>query len=92
MRGDMSMAPMITGVELTLRPIEAMTIAMARIHALGPLNSIFFLMDLSADSVSRCASMFVRFLNESDILLKIPILLSVYPTNIAYFHLKLFNL
>ena len=36
MSGDMSMAPMITGMELTLRPTEAMMMAMAKIHALGP--------------------------------------------------------
>ena len=36
MSGEMSMAPMITGMEFTLSPTEAMTTAMAKIHALGP--------------------------------------------------------
>ena len=34
--GEMSIAPITTGIEFTLSPTEAMIVAMARIHALGP--------------------------------------------------------
>ena len=51
-RGDMSMAPMMTGMELTFSPTEAMTIEKARIHALGPLKNMLLLMDCAAASVS----------------------------------------
>ena len=34
--GDMSIAPMITAVELTFSPSEAMKIAVIRIHRLAP--------------------------------------------------------
>ena len=46
------MAPITTGVELTFRPTEAMITATARIHALGPLNSMLFLIERSVVSVS----------------------------------------
>ena len=36
--GDMSMAPMMTGIELMLSPMDAMIIENARIHAFGPLK------------------------------------------------------
>ena len=42
--GDMSMAPMITGIELTFKPTEAMMMAHARMKTLGPLNAMLFLM------------------------------------------------
>ena len=51
-RGDMSMAPMMTGMELTFNPTDAMIMATARIHALGPLKSTLLLMERSAASVS----------------------------------------
>ncbi|KAF5033624.1 hypothetical protein DSECCO2_604770 [anaerobic digester metagenome] len=41
--GEISMAPIITGVEFTLSPTEATITANARIQTLGPLKSIFFL-------------------------------------------------
>ncbi len=34
--GDMSMAPIITGMELTFRPTDAMIIAQARMKTFGP--------------------------------------------------------
>ena len=34
--GEMSIAPMMTGMELRLRPTDAMTIAQARMKTLGP--------------------------------------------------------
>ena len=36
--GEINIAPMTTGMELTLSPTEAIITATARIHALGPLN------------------------------------------------------
>ena len=38
MRGDTSIAPMITAVEFTFRPTAASTMAHTRIHTLGPLK------------------------------------------------------
>ena len=38
MSGDMSMAPMITAVELVLRPSEAMNMARMRMRMLVPRN------------------------------------------------------
>ena len=40
MRGDMSMAPMMTAVELTFSPSEAMRMANIKIHRLVPLNTL----------------------------------------------------
>ena len=40
-RGEISMAPMITAVEFTFRPMEAIRIAMIRIHILEPLMMVF---------------------------------------------------
>ena len=40
-RGEISMAPMMTGMELTLSPTLAMMIATKRIYTLGPRNGIF---------------------------------------------------
>ena len=45
-RGDMSMAPMITAVELTLSPTDAMMMANIRIQRLVPLKTISFSMVL----------------------------------------------
>lgn len=36
--GEMSIAPMITAVELTFKPIEAMSVAKIKVHRLTPLN------------------------------------------------------
>ena len=38
--GEMSIAPMITGMELRLRPTAAMMIAQKRMNTLGPRNAI----------------------------------------------------
>ena len=51
-RGEMSMAPMITAVEFTFRPTEAMTMEKARIQTLGPRNQMAFLILWAAASVS----------------------------------------
>jgi hypothetical protein len=39
----MSIAPIITAVELTFNPMDATTIAQAKIHKLEPLNEILIL-------------------------------------------------
>ena len=52
-KGDMSIAPMMTGIEFTFRPTEAITTENARIHAFGPRKCTFFLIWHSAFSVSR---------------------------------------
>ena len=40
-RGEISIAPIITAVELTFRPIEAMRIAIISIHIFVPLITVF---------------------------------------------------
>ena len=50
--GEISIAPMITAVEFTLRPTDAMMIENARIQALGPRNQMALLMRCAASSVS----------------------------------------
>ena len=60
--GLMSMAPMTTAVELTLRPIEQMMMLNTRIQRLNPRNSMSFLMPVmvcsaSAKSIMRKRSM-----------------------------------
>ena len=50
--GEMSIAPMITAVEFTFKPTDAMMIENARIQALGPRNQIALLMRCAASSVS----------------------------------------
>ena len=37
--GEMSIAPMITAVELTFSPIEAMNVAKMSVHSLTPLKA-----------------------------------------------------
>ena len=39
-KGEINMAPMMTAVELTLRPMDAMTMLKTRIHTLKPRNSV----------------------------------------------------
>ena len=53
MSGEMSMAPIITAVEFTLRPTEAITMEKARIHTLVPRNQILLLMRWAAPAVSK---------------------------------------
>ena len=36
--GEINMAPMITAVEFTFNPMDAIKIAKIRIHRFGPLN------------------------------------------------------
>ena len=50
-RGDISIAPITTGIEFTLRPTDAMMMAMAKIHALGPRKYMLLRMCFSAASV-----------------------------------------
>ena len=51
-RGEMSMAPIITAVEFTLSPIDAIKTEQTRIHTLAPLNQMLFLIFSSAATVS----------------------------------------
>ena len=55
--GETSMAPIITAVELTLRPTEARTMAQTRIHTFGPLKKMLLRMFSAAFSVSICSRM-----------------------------------
>ena len=48
--GEINMAPMMTGMELTLRPTEAMTMAQARMNTLVPLKEMFLRMEARAFS------------------------------------------
>ena len=54
----MSIAPIITAVELTLRPTEAMMMEKARIHTFGPLKETLLRIDLVALSVSIWSEIF----------------------------------
>ena len=56
MSGDTSMAPMMTAVELTLRPTDARTMANARIQTLGPRNQMAPFMRSAASSVSTSSN------------------------------------
>ena len=56
-RGEMSIAPIITAVELTFSPTEAMIMENARIHTFGPLKETLLRMDLVAASVSIWSEM-----------------------------------
>ena len=55
--GEISMAPIMTAVELTFSPSEAMNVAKIRIHRLVPLNSTPFRME----STVTCSSSLLRF-------------------------------
>jgi hypothetical protein len=48
--GEINMAPMMTGMELTFKPTEAMMIAQARMNTLVPLKAMFFRMEVVAFS------------------------------------------
>jgi len=52
MRGEISMAPIITAVEFTFSPTDAMIMENARIHTFGPLNATLLRMLRAAASVS----------------------------------------
>ena len=58
-KGEISMSPITTAVELTFSPIEAMKIEKMRIQRLNPLNSISFLIP------SMVASGFARSMMEN---------------------------
>ena len=53
MSGDTSMAPIITAVEFTLRPIEARNMANTRIQTFRPLNSELYEILLIVASASQ---------------------------------------
>ena len=48
--GETNMAPMMTGMELTFKPTEAMMMAQARMNTLVPLKVMFFRMEVLAFS------------------------------------------
>ena len=50
--GEMSIAPIITAVELTFRPTEAIMTEKARIQTLGPLNHMLLFILIAASPVS----------------------------------------
>ena len=54
--GEMSIAPMMTGIELTLRPTAAMMMAQARMMTFGPRKAIFFVIALAAEARSMPSS------------------------------------
>ena len=54
--GEMSIAPMITGIELTFKPTEAMRIAQARMMTFGPRKAMLFLMLVEAAARSTASS------------------------------------
>ena len=58
--GEISIAPMMTAVELTFRPTEAMMIEKARIHTFGPRNQIPLRICSAAASVSMSFRMSAR--------------------------------
>ena len=64
MTGDMSMAPIMTGMELTFKPTEAMIMAHAKMKTLGPLKYTFLLMDCLALSRSTKSEKFRRDLKK----------------------------
>ena len=54
--GEMSIAPIMTGIELTFNPTEAMKMAQARMMTFGPRKAIFFLMAAAAFARSMSSS------------------------------------
>ncbi len=58
--GEMSMAPMITAVELVFRPSEAMKMARIRISMLVPLKETPSRIALSASSCGSRSSVSVK--------------------------------
>lgn len=59
-KGDMSIAPMTTGIEFTFSPTLAMIIANMRIHTLLPRNSMFPKILFRADSISMLSEKFMK--------------------------------
>jgi hypothetical protein len=48
--GEINIAPMMTGMELTFKPTEAIMMAQAKMKTLVPLKAIFLRMDALAFS------------------------------------------
>jgi len=66
MSGEMSMAPMMTAVELTLRPRQAMKIAKMSIHNCAPLKLMEFSTFLMVDCSSFLSALMLNyFFNKS---------------------------
>lgn len=74
--GDISMAPMMTGMELTLSPTDAMMMANAKMYTFGPLNVCPLLMDSTAASGSMCSLSWIRLLRRSNVLFFFCLILS----------------
>ena len=62
-RGEMSIAPMMTGIELRFNPTEAMIIAQARMKTLGPRNGTLPRMAVLAAPLSMCSDILTSSLN-----------------------------
>ena len=62
MSGDMSMAPMMTAVELTLRPSEAMNMANTSTHRVAPRNDTPALMARTVSASSSLSGMALKYL------------------------------
>ena len=65
MSGDTSMAPIITAVEFTLRPIEARNMANTRIQTFRPLNSELSEILLIVASASQSCFILMRCCRDS---------------------------
>ena len=61
--GDISIAPITTGMEFTFKPTLAITVANIRIQTLLPLNSMLEVIWLFADWMSMLSAKFTIFLN-----------------------------
>ena len=70
--GEMSIAPMTTGMELTFRPMDAMMMAIAKIQALGPRKYMLLRIFFSADSVTMCPARLIDERNNTPMFFKIP--------------------
>ena len=69
-RGEISIAPMMTAVEFTFRPTDAMIIENARIQTLGPRKAMLPRMFLAAASVSMWSEMLAMVLSSALSLVK----------------------
>ena len=68
MTGEMSMAPIMTAVEFTFSPTDAMMMAKVRIHTFAPRNQIPLRIRFSAPAVSRSPPSWETLLKNSFIL------------------------
>ena len=63
--GEISIAPITTGIELALRPIDATKIEQIKIQAVAPLIEISSLIEFKVDSLSVfCLKSNISFKNE----------------------------